>query len=89
MSTKESFTVSGSNLIEKVKELVHQGNVRRVRLIHEEKTLIDIPLSVGAPAAAVVVLAAPLLAALAAIAALVKECTIEIEKVEDTDEGKD
>jgi len=89
MSTKESFTVSGSNLIEKVKELVHQGNVRRVRLIHEEKALIDIPLSVGAPAAAVVVLAAPLLAALAAIAALVKECTIEIEKVEDTDEGKD
>jgi len=57
-------------------------------LIHEEKALIDIPLSVGAPAAAVVVLAAPLLAALAAIAALVKECTIEIEKVEETDESK-
>ena len=57
-------------------------------MIHEEKALIDIPLSVGAPAAAVVVLAAPLLAALAAIAALVKECTIEIEKVEETDESK-
>jgi len=89
MADKERFTVSGSNLVEKVKELVHQGNIRRVRLIHEEKVLIDIPLSVGAPAAAVVVLAAPLLAALAAIAALVKECTIEIEKVEGTDEGKD
>jgi len=89
VSDKERFTVSGSNLVEKVKELVRQGNIRRVRLIHEEKTLIDIPLSVGAPAAAVVVLAAPLLAALAAIAALVKECTIEIEKVEDTDKGKD
>ena len=88
MADKERFTVSGSNLVEKVKELVHQGNIRRVRLIHEEKVLIDIPLSVGAPAAAVVVLAAPLLAALAAIAALVKECTIEIEKVEDTDESK-
>ncbi len=88
MSDKERFTVSGSNLVEKVKELVRQGNIRRVRLIHEEKTLIDIPLSVGAPAAAVVVLAAPLLAALAAIAALVKECTIEIEKVEETDESK-
>jgi len=80
VSDKERFIVSGSNLVEKVKELVRQGNIRRVRLIHEEKTLIDIPLSVGAPAAAVVVLAAPLLAALAAIAALVKECTIEIEK---------
>ena len=88
MSDKERFTVSGSNLVEKVKELVRQGNIRRVRLIHEEKTLIDIPLSVGAPAAAVVVLAAPLLAALAAIAALVKECTIEIERVEETDESK-
>ena len=82
MSDKERFTVSGSNLVEKVKELVRQGNIRRVRLIHEEKTLIDIPLSVGAPAAAVVVLAAPLLAALAAIAVLVKECTIEVEKIE-------
>ncbi len=89
MVDKERFAVSGSNLVEKVKELVHQGNIRRVRLIHEEKALIDIPLSVGVPAAAVAVLAAPLLAALAAIAALVKECTIEIEKVEDTAEGKD
>lgn len=88
MSDKERFTVSGSNLVEKVKELVRQGNIRRVRLIHEEKTLIDIPLSVGAPAAAVVVLAAPLLAALAAIAVVVKECTIEIEKVEETGESK-
>ncbi len=89
MSVEERCAVSGSNLVEKVKELVHQGNIRRVRLIHEERPLIDIPLSIGAPAAAVAVLAAPLLAALAAIAALVKECTIEIEKVEDTAEGKD
>jgi len=89
MADKERFTVSGNNLVEKVKELVRQGNIRRVRLIHEEKALIDIPLSIGAPAAAVVVLAAPLLAALAAIAALVKECTIEIEKVEETDKNKD
>ena len=81
MSAKERITVSGSNLVEKVKEVVHQGNIRRIRLIHEERALIDIPFSIGAPAAAVVVLAAPLLAALAAIAALVKECTIEIEKV--------
>ncbi len=88
MADTESFIVSGKNLVEKVKELVHQGNVRRVRLIHEEKVLIDIPLTVGAPAAAVAVLAAPVLAAVAAIAALVTECTIEVEKVEDTDEIK-
>ena len=89
MADKERFTVSGSNLVEKVKELIHQGNVRRVRLIHEEKVLIDIPLSVGAPAAAVAVLAVPVLAAVGAIAALVTECTIEVEKVEDIGENKD
>jgi len=83
MANKERFTVSGSNLVEKVKELVHQGNITRVRLIHEEKALIDIPLSIGAPAAAVVVLTVPVLAAIGAVAALVKECTIEIEKAED------
>ena len=85
MAESEKFTVSGSKLVEKVKELIRQGNVRRVRLIHEEKVLIDIPLTVGAPAAVVAVLAAPVLAAVAAIAGLVTECTIEIEKVEDKD----
>jgi len=88
MSDKERVTVSGSNLVEKVKELIRQGNIRRVRLIHEEKALIDIPLSIGAPAAAVAVLAAPVLAAVGAIAALVTECTIEIEKENDRDESK-
>lgn len=85
MPAEEKFTVSGSNLVETVKELIHQGNVRRVRLIHEEKVLIDIPLTIGASAAVVAVLAAPVLAAVAAIAGLVTECTIEVEKVEDKD----
>ena len=85
MAQSEKITVSGSKLVDKVKELIRQGNVRRVRLIHEEKVLIDIPLTVGAPAAAAVVLAAPVLAAVAAIAGLVTECTIEVEKVENKD----
>ena len=80
MSESENFTVSGSELVEKVKKLIHEGNIRRVRLIHEGRPLIDIPLTVGVPAAAVTVLAAPVLAAVAAIAALVSECTIEVEK---------
>ena len=88
MSVKERFTVSGNNLIEKVKELVRQGNIRRVRLIHEDKALIDIPLTVGAPLAAATVLAVPVLAAIGAVAALVTECTIEVEKEEDADEKK-
>ncbi len=82
MTKKERFTVSGSDLVEKVKELIRQGNVRRVRLIHDDRPLIDIPLTVGAPLAVATVLAAPVLAAVAAFAALVTECTIEVEKEE-------
>ena len=78
----EKFTVSGSQLVEKVKQLIHEGNIRKVRLIHQERTILEIPLSVGAPAAAVGILVAPVLAALGAFAALVTECTIEVEKVE-------
>ena len=79
----ERIKVSGKQLMEKVKELIKQGNVRRVRLIHDGRPLIDIPLTIGATAAAATVLAAPVLAALGAIAALVTECTIEIEKVDE------
>jgi len=84
--TKEKFTVEGSQLVEKVKELIHQGNIRRVRLLHKGRPLIDIPLTVGVPVAAATVLVAPVLAALGAIAALVTECTIEVERVEDPPE---
>jgi len=82
MTTKEKFTVSGSQLVDKVKQLIHEGNIRRVRVIHKGNTIIEIPLTVGASAAAVVALAAPILAALGAFAALVTECTIEVEKIE-------
>ena len=88
MSDKERVTVSGSKLVEKVKELVRQGNIRRVRLIHEDKALIDIPLTVGAPLAAATVLAVPVLAAIGVVAALVTECTIEVEREEGVDEKK-
>ena len=80
MITKEKITVSGSQLVEKVKQLIHEGNIRKVRLLHGERVLLEIPLSIGAPAAAAGILVAPVLAALAAFAALVTECTIEVEK---------
>ncbi|HEY83201.1 MAG TPA: DUF4342 domain-containing protein [Dehalococcoidia bacterium] len=82
MTATEKFTVSGSQLVEKIKQLIHEGNIRRVRLLHEGRTVIEIPLSIGAPAAAIGILAAPVLAAIGAFAALVAECTIEVEKVE-------
>ena len=87
--TTEKFTVDGSQVVEKIKELIHQGNIRRVRLIHKGRPLIDIPLTVGVGVAAVTALAAPVLAALGAIAALITECTIEVEKIEDTPEEGD
>ena len=83
MTTKEKFTVSGSQLVEKVKQLIHEGNIRKVRVLHEGRTVLEIPLSIGAPAAAIGIMAAPVLAALGAFAALVTECTIEVEKTED------
>ena len=82
MATEEKFTISGSQLVEKIKQLIHEGNIRRVRVLHEGRTLLEIPLTIGAPAVAVVALAAPVLAALGALAALVTECTIEVEKTE-------
>ena len=82
MTSKEKYTVSGSQLVEKVKQLIHEGNIRRVRVLHEGRTILEIPLSIGAPAAAIGILAAPVLAALGAFAALVTECTIEVEKIE-------
>ena len=82
MSNSETFTVSGSQLVERVKQLIHEGNVRRVRLLHEGRVVLEIPLTIGAPAAAIGILAAPVLAAMAAFAALVTECTIEVEKTE-------
>jgi hypothetical protein len=83
MVEKEKYTVSGSELVEKIKKLIHEGNIRRVRVLHEGKTIIEIPLSIGAPAAVAGILAAPLLAALGAFAALVTECTIEVEKIKE------
>ncbi len=79
----EKFTVSGSQLVDKMKQLIHEGNIRRVRIIHQGKTVLEIPLSIGAPAAAIGIMVAPVLAAIGAFAALITECTVEVEKIED------
>jgi len=86
MPETEKFTVSGDQVVKKIKQLIHEGNIRNVRLIHQGRTIIEIPLSVGAPVAALGIIAAPILAAVGAFAALVTECTIEVEKVSDKKE---
>jgi hypothetical protein len=83
MAENQKFTVSGGQIVEKVKQIIHEGNVRRVRLIHNGKVIFEIPLSVGAPVAAAGIIWMPVLAAIGAFAALVTECTIEVEKTED------
>jgi hypothetical protein len=79
----EKYTVSGEELVAKVKKLIHEGNIRRVRVLQGGRVILEIPLSVGAPAAAIGILVAPVLAALGAFAALVTECTIEVEKIDE------
>jgi hypothetical protein len=75
----EEFQVRGDMLITKIKELLHEGNIRRVVIKNEEgRTLIDIPLTLGVVGA----ILAPQLAAIGAVAALVTKGTIVVEKVE-------
>jgi hypothetical protein len=81
MAETERFTIKGEEILSKIKQLIHEGNIRRVRIIHDEKVVLEIPLSVGAPVAAITIMAVPLLAAIGAFAALVTECTIEVEKI--------
>ena len=73
----ETVEVEGDNLLSKIKEIVHEGNVRRITIKSEEgKKLIEIPLSFGV----VGVLLLPVWAAIGAIAAVVTKATIEIER---------
>jgi hypothetical protein len=75
----EEFHVNGDEIIAKIKELVHEGNIRRVIIKNEEgRTLIDLPLTFGVVGA----LLLPQLAAIGAIAALLTHGTIVVEKVE-------
>ena len=76
-SQTETFEIKGENLIAKVKELIHQGNIRRIIILDKEgKSLIELPLTLGVVGVAL----APVLAAVGAIAALVTECTIKVER---------
>ncbi len=76
--TWETFKVKGEDLLKRVKEIVHEGNVRRVIIKQGSRTVVEFPVTVGVVGA----LAAPVLAALGAVAALITECTIEVERGE-------
>jgi hypothetical protein len=77
--TKESFKINGENLLKKVKEIIEEGNVRKIT-IHDKagKELMSFPLTIGVVGA----LVAPVFAAIGAVAALVGECSITVERDE-------
>ena len=75
----EEYRVTGDGLLAKIKELLHEGNVRHIIIKNEDgRTLIEIPLTLGVVGA----LLLPVWAAIGAIAALATNCTIVVEKVE-------
>ena len=75
----EEVQVAGAQLVEKVKELIHEGNVQRVVIKNEQgHTMVEIPVTF----AAIGVIAAPVLAAVGAIAGIVTKCTLVVERKE-------
>lgn len=80
MGIKETFTLSGEHLVQKIKELIAEGNVRRVTIQDKNgKELMSFSLTMGFLAAVV----APLLTAIGALAALAGDCTITVEREEE------
>lgn len=77
---REKIEVRGEELLATFKELVHEGNIRKVTILNEDgNKIVEIPLTVGVVGA----LLLPSLAAIGAIAAIVTKCTLEIERVDD------
>ena len=72
----ESIKDEGHGLIEKLKDLIHEGNVRRVVVQHEGRTVAEFPLTAGVVGAVL----APVVAAIGALVALLKDCTIQVER---------
>jgi hypothetical protein len=75
----EEFTIDGDEVVHKVKELIHEGNVRRIIIKNDDgRTMLEVPLTIGLIGAALM----PVLAAIGAAAALATRCTIIVEREE-------
>jgi hypothetical protein len=80
MTTKESFKVNGEILLDKIKELIREGNIRKISIHdHTGKEIMSFPLTLGV----VGTLIAPVLAAIGALAALIGDCSITVEREEE------
>lgn len=78
-SLQETIRVEGGQVLDQVKKLIEEGNVRRIVIKQEGRTVAEFPLTFGVVGAVF----APMLAAVGALAALISECTIEVTRVED------
>ena len=86
MATKESFSLNGEALLKKVKELIAEGNVRKITITDKSgKEIMSFPLTIGVVGA----LLLPVLAAVGALAALIGECSITVEREEGKKEGNE
>ena len=74
----DTFKDESENVVEKIKALIHEGNVRRIVIQHGGRTVAEFPMTAGVLGA----LLAPVLAAIGAIVALLKDCTIQVERVD-------
>ena len=75
----ETIKVEGGEMLEEVKRLIHEGNVRRIVIKQGDRTVVEFPLTLGLVGAAI----APALAAVGAMAALLTDCSIEVERDEE------
>ena len=82
-SWTEEFSVKSGEVIEKVKELIREGSVTKIRVKHDDRVLVEIPVALGAIGAVVL----PQLAALGVLVAVFKRCTIEVVR-EDGESGE-
>ena len=73
----ETIRLQGVELLDKLKQIIHEGNVRRIVVKQENRIVAEFPLTAGV----VGTLVAPVLAAIGALVALLKDCSIEIERV--------
>lgn len=78
--TIEEIKVAGGQLVDRVRGLIEEGNVRRIRVVKDDRTLLEVPLTIAAGAGAAVVLLNPVLAALGALAALLSDVTLVVER---------
>jgi hypothetical protein len=80
---REEIKIDGTELVKKVKELIQAGNIRRIIIKQDDRTLLEVPLTLGAAGVAALTLFAPALVAIGAIAGIVTKCTLIIERVKE------